>query len=169
MVSAAEAPATLLMIRHAEKATDGSPDLAEAGFARAKALPKIFLPSSLRADLATPQFLFAAASTGHSKRPVETLVPLADALHLRVDASYGDDDYAELATELLRGGYCAKVVLIAWRHKTLPQLAAALGADPPSMAWPTQQYDRIWRIDYTRGKALMRDLPFALMPGDSEK
>src|ERR1700728_3639851 len=38
----AQPPATILMIRHAEKLTDGRMDLSPAGFARAKVIPRLF-------------------------------------------------------------------------------------------------------------------------------
>jgi broad specificity phosphatase PhoE len=166
--TATRPPATILIIRHAEKLTDGRLDLSPAGFERAKMLPKLFLSPGTRSDLPMPQVLFAAHASAHSNRPVETITPLAAALHLPIDDSFQNDDYAGLAKQLLSGRYAGKVILIAWHHGKVPQLTAALGATPPYAPWPDQQFDRIWRIDYLDGKATLRDLPFALMPGDSK-
>jgi len=165
---APQRPATILIIRHAEKLTDGRVDLSPAGFERAKLLPTLFLPSAGRPDLPTPQVLFASHVSVHSNRPVQTLSPLAAALHLPIDDSFHDDDYAGLAATLLSGKYTGKVVLVVWHRGKIPQLAAALGATPPYSPWPDQQFDRIWRIDYVNGKAVLRDLPYAIMPGDSK-
>jgi hypothetical protein len=159
-------PATILIIRHAEKLTDGRQDLSETGFRRAALLPKLFDVS--RVDLPVPQVLFATHLSKHSNRPVETITPLANALKLPIDSTIMDDDYAALAKELLSGKYAGKVVLVSWHHGKIPQLATALGAQPPYTPWPDTQFDRIWRIDYKDGKATLTDLPQQLLPGDSK-
>jgi hypothetical protein len=164
-------PATILIIRHAEKLTDGRIDLSPTGFERARLLPKLFSPTAARTDLPTPQVLFATHLSPHSNRPVETVTPLAAALHLPIDDSFSNDDYSALAATLLSGKYAGKVVLVVWHHGKIPQLATALGATPPYTPWPDNQYDRIWRIDYPNGKATLptiQDLPYAIMPGDSK-
>ena len=156
-------PATILIIRHAEKLTDGRLDLSSIGFKRAGLLPKLFA----RGVLPTPDVIFAAHQSLHSNRPFETASPLADSLHLKIDNSIANEDYAFLAKELLGGKYSGKVVLIVWHHGNLPALASALGAQPPYASWPDQQFDRIWRIDYKDGKAILNDLPQHLLDGDS--
>jgi len=166
--AAPQPPATILIIRHAEKLTDGRMDLSPTGFERAKRLPKLFLPAGVRPDLPMPQVIFATHMSTHSNRPVETVTPLADALHLSIDNSIMDDDVAELAATLMSGKYAGKVVLVAWHHGKIPQLATALGVTPPYTPWPAEQFDRVWRIDYVDGKGTLRDLPHQLMPGDSK-
>jgi hypothetical protein len=168
MWGAPQPPATVLIIRHAEKLTDGRIDLSPIGFERAELIPKLFLPVGVRPDLPTPQVLFATHVSAHSNRPMQTVTPLATALHLPIDDSFSNDDYAGLAATLLSGKYAGKVVLVVWHHGKIPQLAAALGATPPYTPWPDQQFDRIWRIDYANGKATLRDLPYSIMPGDSK-
>jgi hypothetical protein len=160
-------PATILLIRHAEK-TDGSANLSPEGFERAKRLSELFLPGGTRSDLPKPQFLFATHTSAHSDRPVQTVEDLSKALNLPINDAFRDEDYAGLAKELLSGRYAGKVVLVVWHRGKIPQLTKALGATPPYTPWPDQQFDRIWRIDYAHGKATVRDLPFALMPGDSQ-
>jgi len=166
--AAGQPPATILIIRHAEKLTDGRIDLSPVGFERARLTPKLFLPAGARPDLPTPQVLFATHRSAHSNRPVQTVTPLAAALHLPINDSFENDDFAGLAATLLSGKYAGKVVLVVWHHGKIPQLAAALGATPPYTPWPEQQFDRIWRIDYVNGKATLQDLPYAIMPGDSK-
>jgi broad specificity phosphatase PhoE len=166
--AAAQPPATILIIRHAEKLTDGRIDLSPVGFERAKLMPKLFLPVGVRPDLPMPQVLFATHVSAHSNRPVQTVTPLAAALHLPIDDSFSNDDYAGLAAALLSGKYAGKVVLVVWHHGKIPQLVAALGATPPYTPWPDQVFDRIWRIDYANGKATLRDLSYEIMPGDSK-
>jgi hypothetical protein len=160
-------PATILLIRHAEKLTDDQIDLSPTGFERANLLPKLFSDTS-RTDLPRPQVLFASHISEHSDRPMQTLAPLAEALHLPVDDRFTNEEYPKLAADLLSGKYAGKVVLVVWHHGRIPQLATALGATPPYNPWPDTQYDRIWRIDYVNGKATLQDLPYAIMPGDSK-
>jgi hypothetical protein len=157
-------PATILIIRHAEKLPNGDPDLSPAGYERAQLLLKAFIPPGVRPDLPTPQFIFAAAPSTHSNRSALTVIPLAEALHLQINQDFEDHKYADLAAEVLSGRYAGKTVLISWHHGKIPQLAAALGAKPPYDPWPERQFDRIWRIDYINGKATIQDLPYEIQP-----
>jgi hypothetical protein len=70
-------PATILLIRRAEKLTDGRLDLSPTGFERARLLPTVFSPAGTRPDLPTPQVLFATHTSEHTNRPVQTVSPLA--------------------------------------------------------------------------------------------
>ena len=127
----AEAPATILLIRHAEKLTDGRLDLSPAGFERAKVIPLLFSATGPAAQhaLPKPDFLFATHVRPHSNRPVETITPLSEALGLPISHEIEDKEFATLAKELLSGRYAGKVVLVAWHHGSLPGLARALGSD----------------------------------------
>jgi hypothetical protein len=161
-------PATIFLICHAEKLTDGRIDLSPTGFERARLLPKMFSSAGAGPRLPKPQVLFATHISKHSNRPVQTVTPLAAALHLPINDSFSNEDYPALAAALLSGKYAGKVVLVVWHHGKIPQLASALGAKPPYSPWPETQYDRIWRIDYANGKVTLQDLPYAIMPGDSK-
>ena len=161
-------PATILLIRHAEKLTDGRLDLSPIGFERAKEIPLLFGGPGERHKLPRPDFLFATRVSKHSDRPVETITPLSEALKLPISSEVDDGDFAALAKDLLSGKYAGKVVLVAWHHGSLPQFARALGAVPPYDPWPETQFDRVWRIDYAGGKVTLVDLPQELLPGDSK-
>jgi len=167
--SAGAPPATILLLRHAEKLTDGRLDLAPAGFARAKDLPQLFLASTPGAapKFPRPDVLFATHQSKHSNRPFETIEPLSKVLTLPVNTDFEDDDYAGLAKLLLSGQYAGKIVLVVWHHGKLPQLAAALGIAPQPAPWPPTAFDRVWRIDWHDGKPALVNLPQQLMPGDS--
>ena len=168
--SAPQPPATIYLIRHAEKLTDKRPDLAPEGFRRAAMIPYLFMPPSgnSRIPLTKPDFIFATARSKNSNRPVETVMPLSAALNEPISNEILDDDYPQLAKLLLSGKFAGKVVLVAWHHGKLPQLTRELGAVPPYEKWPEMQFDRIWRIDYKDGKATLTDLPMLLLPGDSK-
>jgi hypothetical protein len=141
------APATILLMRHAEK--PGSrldPHLSEEGRRRAERLAT-YVPESF----GTPDLLVAAADKPLSFRPRETLEPLAAATGVELRHDVSEKRSAAFARELLaRDG--ARVV-VAWRHKALPGLARALGAkagecpDP----WPDGLYNLILRFDYAEG------------------
>jgi hypothetical protein len=59
-------PATILLIRHAEKLTDGRIHLSPHRIQPARPLPKVFSPAGARPDLPTPQVLFATHLSEHS-------------------------------------------------------------------------------------------------------
>ena len=160
-------PATILLIRHAEKLTDGQMDLSPLGFERAKLIPGLFAGAEPH-NLPRPDFLFATHVSKKSNRPVETITPLSEALGLPISHEIDDKEFAALASELLSGKYAGRVVLVAWHHGSIPAFAKALGAVPPYDKWPDTQFDRVWRIDYRDGKAVLQDLPQGLMAGDSK-
>ena len=157
--AATTTPAEILIIRHGEEPDqDSEPHLSAKGKARAAALPKLF-PSRFT----TPAFLFAAKSK--SGRSEETLQPLADALHLKLNTEFADTAFQALATELLKPAYAGSHVLICWHHGTIEELAHAVGVTKPPK-WPKAQYDHVWQIKYTANAATFSDQPQHLLPGD---
>jgi hypothetical protein len=163
--ASAQPPATIYLIRHAEKPTDKRPDLNPQGFLRAALIPNLFTAPG--AKLAKPDFLFATARSKNSNRPYETIMPLSAALNEPISNEILDEDFPNLAKLLLSGQFAGKIVLVSWHHGKIPDLTTALGAIPP-YKWPDTQFDRIWRIDYKDGKATLTDLPMQLLPGDSK-
>jgi len=162
----ANAPAVILLMRHAEKPlTDvKDPNLSPEGFKRAQALPKLFLDGTLP----KPDFLFATAASKHSNRPVETITPLSQALHLKINDDYEDIEAGPLAKKILGGKYAGKVVVIAWHHGEIPNVARAFGVTDAPKKWDPDVFDQIWKIQYVDGKAVMTILHEHLMPGDSQ-
>ena len=156
-------PRAVYLMRHAEKPDDSTdPDLSSAGKERAEKLVT-YIPTLVGED--TPlDYIFAAAASKYSNRSVETVTPLAEALHLAVDDTFADAAYAELA-EVLRSQnvYAGKTVLICWHHEALPALARALGATQAPARWPEGTFDRLWKLAYaTDGLASLTqiDEPF---------
>jgi Histidine phosphatase superfamily (branch 1) len=163
-IFAAEKPKQILIIRHGEK-NDNKSDihLNARGYARAAALPTLF-PS--RFD--TPEFLFASRQSAHSNREVETIAPLARALRLKIDYTFANEDYADLARHVLgKPVYAGQTVLICWHHGNIPALAGALGIEDAPAPWPDMQFDRVWRITFTDGVPALTVLPQRLLQGDS--
>jgi hypothetical protein len=164
-----ERPKQILIIRHAEK-NDSKSDihLNARGYARAAALPALFLPAEFPARFDTPEFLFASRKSAHSDRPVETITPLARALRLKIDNTFDNEDYAGLARHVLgKPVYAGKTVLICWHHGNIPALAGAMGIKDAATPWPEMQFDRVWRITFADAVPALTDLPQRLLPDDS--
>lgn len=156
-------PAQILLIRHAEKPDGPSIDLSPQGQERAKALPALFA----KGTFPKPDFLFATRKSKHSNRPIETVTPLAAALQLKIDARFADDQYDQLAAELLTNPrYAGKTVLICWHHGKLPELAQALKAADVPDHWKDDVFDKIWVITYENGQGKLKKRNQALLPGD---
>jgi phosphohistidine phosphatase SixA len=164
----ASGPRIVMIIRHAEKpaaSTSGEkdPNLSKRGYERAEALAKV-IPERFP----KPDFLIATKRSKNSNRPVETITPLADVLHETIEATCKDKEYDQLAHTLLTDlKYAGKVVLIAWHHGKIPELAKALGANDVPAKWEDGVFDRVWEITYKNGVAAFADLPENALPDDS--
>ena len=159
-------PQQILIIRHAEKPDDTKDShLTARGYARAAALVQYFSGSFSTAD-----FLYATQKSSGSNRPVETLTPLATALHMTINSSIADADYATLAQQILTDPqYAGKMLIVCWHHGTIPALARALGVDKPPTSWLDAVFDRVWRIQYSDGQVIFDNLPQRLLFGDSQE
>jgi len=153
-------PSQVYVIRHAEKELDNKEDihLNTRGGGRAAALPSLFVVSPMfptkPARFASPDFIYAAAASKHSNRPVETVLPLAKALgdmpiHQKhvdfqpvIDALFNDAKHER------------KIVMISWRHGKTAELARAIAARAKNAdrlkaqipeRWEDAVFDRVWR------------------------
>jgi phosphohistidine phosphatase SixA len=161
-------PRLVMIIRHAEKPdeTGGEkdPDLSPRGFERAKALARV-IPD----HFPKPDFLIATKKTKGSNRPVETITPLATALNREIDSQFKTDEVDQVAHALLSDPkYDGKVVLIAWHHEKIPDLAKALGVKDAPDKWNSNVFDRVWEITYDHNAAHWTDVPENALPGDSQ-
>jgi hypothetical protein len=173
-----------MLIRHAEKpAKDSAPygvtakgerskeSLEVRGWQRAGALASLLAPNNGRfqhTSLAKPQFLFAAKPLRRrgSRRPFETLVPLAQKLAIRITSNFPRGDFDSMVEEVVS---CKGVVLICWQREYIPQIAAQiLGNDGVPMSWPDDCYDMIWVFDLlpSRTKYSFKQVPQKLLAGD---
>jgi hypothetical protein len=165
-------PARVLLIRHAEKPGDDSIHLSSEGKKRADELYHLFEPSANRPDpFPTPDVIFAARQSKHSNRSVETVSPLASRLKLTINTDFRDEEFAELAHEVLhKSKYAGKTILICWHHGMAPQLAVKLGAADAPPSWKSSVFDRVWQISYDdQGKAKVHNRPQRLLDGDAKK
>ncbi len=175
----------IILIRHAEKpAKDSEPygvtakgqrskeSLAVRGWQRAGALANLLAPTNGRfqhPSLAKPQFLYASKPLLRkgSRRPLETISPLAQRLAVRVNSNFPRYDVESMIDEVV---LCKGVVLICWQREYIPEIASHILGDtkiaPPS--WPEDCYDMIWIFDLvpSASKYKLKQVPQKLLAGD---
>ncbi|MGN8139643.1 flagellar basal body-associated protein FliL [Pseudomonas sp. 22105] len=138
--------ATVLIIRHAEKPTEGSV-LNARGEERARAYADYFNPLKLDGQTLIPERLIAAGDSPESSRSRLTLTPLAERLNLSIEQPYINGEVHELV-KLLRKSNQAPTVLIAWHHGHINKLLKAFGGDATALMgqrkWPDDVFD--WLI-----------------------
>jgi len=165
------APQRIVILRHGEKPGDpgapdvpASPNLSPDGVARARMLETL-----IPAKFGEPDFLFAAASSNNSHRPVETVEPLAIKLGLgsnRFIQTIENKDYGWLAQNLLaKPTYSEKLIVVCWHHGNIPALGQALGLKQSDYAflpemnghanpqgngnkWNAAEFNKFWILDY---------------------
>ena len=172
-------PQRIMIVRHAEKPVnpppfgvneDGEEDkysLSVRGWQRAGALVSFF-EEPYRTGIKTPKKIFAAGTAqddqnieeqdAKSKRPYETVLPLARKLGMDVDTSIpvGREDAMIETLKSTRG-----IVLVAWEHKRLPLIARGFVRDAPD--WEGDRFDVVWVLKRNadgeyKFKALNQDL-----------
>lgn len=174
-----------MLIRHAEKpAKDSAPygvtaegerskeSLEVRGWQRAGGLANLMAPTNghfQHAALAKPQFLFASKPLRRkgSKRPLETLTPLAQKLAIRINSNFQRSDFESMLEEALS---CKGVVLICWQREYIPDIAAHIlgNKNLSPKDWPEDCYDMIWVFDLARSssKYTFKQVPQKLLGGD---
>jgi phosphohistidine phosphatase SixA len=142
--------ARILLMRHAEKSADPmDPHLSSDGYARAVKLAE-YIPDTL----GVPQFLFATSISKHSARPVETIEPLSAKIGVPIEATYAEQDYGALASQLLSAqGFldASSLIVVCWHHGNIPSMAHALRANPGSYPdpWDAQVFNQILVLTYS--------------------
>ena len=175
----------IMIIRHAEKPVgqingvdaSGNQDpnsLIPQGWQRAGALVALF--GSSFGPLPAPTHLFAPNQFGSgSKRPFETITPLAAKLGLTMNATpagvspgeYAPTDYPLMVPDALG---CPGVVLIAWEHEFIPSIANLIVGNTTAVpqAWPAARFDVVWTFDLdpATNKYSFNQHPQLLLQGD---
>jgi len=159
----------VMIIRHAEKPyvdnkgenigvrMDGSKSeesLAVRGWQRAGAISLLFGSAEIAQSrgLSIPQHLYASDSEkadkagSKSRRPKQTLIPLAQRLELIICADWIKGQEAELCRDVLKQ---TGTVLISWQHEMIPAIAAAIpgGNIPQTRTWNDERFDLVWIFD----------------------
>ncbi len=191
----------VMIIRHAEKplvkdqapygiTADGVEDwksLTVQGWQRAGALRALFAPLAgvFSANaLAVPAVIFASNAVkavaaeadqegSNSKRPEQTVTPLASWLGLTPNLSYGKGDEAGLIEAVLKQ---KGVVLISWQHERIVEIAEILVKDRPPkepipQKWPVNRFDLVWVFDppvSPDARWTFLQVPQMLLSGDSK-
>src|ERR1700730_12565583 len=141
--------ARILLMRHAEKTGDPmDPNLSQDAYARAAKLAE-FIP----ATFGIPQFLIATSISKHSVRPIETLQPLSTKIGVSVDATYADQDYSALASQLLsepRYADAGALIVVCWHHGNNHEIEHALRAYVGSYPypWDANVFNKILVLSY---------------------
>lgn len=175
----------IMLIRHAEKPANSPPpygvtaegereseSLTVRGWQRAGALVSFFSPTNdsfQDPSLAEPQFLYASKPTRRngSRRPIETITPLAEKLAIRINSHFSKNEPGEMLEEAF---LCSGVVLICWQHEFIPKIANyILGNNVTApQDWPEDRFDMVWV--FTRDSASahysFKQVPQNLLMGD---
>jgi hypothetical protein len=139
----------VVMIRHGEKPKDGD-NLSCQGENRALQLPAVLYKKFNKPDYTYVPTLGLGKATTHA-RMFQTVSPFAIKYNLKVDSKYDKDDYSSVAKNVMEK---TGTVLMVWEHKAIPLIAKQLGViEPPS--WEDPDFDSIWVITYTKGKAVL--------------
>lgn len=170
------APAQVILIRHGEKPEVGA-ELNAQGFKRAQALVKFFTTEAAVTRYGTPAAIYATGPKNEdsSVRSIQTVTPLANALNIRINASFTRGQTNKIVRDLMENpAYEGRMVLISWQHKNLVEIAQNIAAynNSPAVAipllWPDQSFDRVWILDLSKGKVVsFKNIPQRVLPGDS--
>jgi hypothetical protein len=177
-----------------KKDNDGGRHLSVRGSARAAALPSLFVPALPQLGcsmhhkpaeftahyqqvpvkgsaqrFSAPHYIFATQASKHSKRPIETVTPLATALNVPLNDGFADKDASiQKMTNAILNDFPGEIILVCWHHGEIPDIAKALGiAKPPK--WDGKVFDRVWQITFPKGKATLTNSAQMLLYGDSAK
>ena len=179
----------IMIIRHAEKPyvghdgknngvrMDGSrsqESLAVRGWQRAGALSLLFGSAEIAQSrgLSVPQYLYASDPEkadelgSKSRRPKQTLIPLAQRLELIICADFIKGQETELCRDVLAQ---TGTVLISWQHELIPVIAAGIpgGKIPETQTWDDERFDMVWVFDLLPGGTYrFKEVNQELLSGD---
>ena len=163
-VISAELPVTetIVLVRHGEKPAEGLGQLNCQGLNRAVALPVVIGKLFGRPDaIFAPDPAQSKADYGHLYnygRPLATIEPTAIAFSLPIDASIGVSDLDALQQKLESPVHRSALVVVAWEHAAIAQLARRLvadhGSDPTIVPdWNGDDFDSIYVVQLTQSRA----------------
>ena len=145
-----QAPTTILLVRHAEKAgepTDRDPELSEAGRQRAAELARVLGDANITAIYSTP-FI----------RTEKTAAPLAEKLGLEVTITPITRTFVQDLAATLRSQHAGETVLVVGHSNTVPQTITALGVPLDNLE--EREYDWLFVVTLVDGHASLTKLRF---------
>ena len=175
----------IMVIRHAEKPPNSPPpcgvtlmgerekeSLTVRGWQRAGALASLFAPPNdcfQDPALSRPQFLYASRfiRRNGSKRPIETIMPLAEKTAIRINSNFSKDDVRNMLEEVF---LCAGAVLICWQYEFIPKIASYIlgNREASPQSWPEDRFDVVWVFDRDTAtdQYTFKQVPQNLLMGD---
>jgi hypothetical protein len=174
---------TVFLVRHAEKPDTGD-QLAAEGSARAQKYIQYFQnQTKYDGRPISWNYLFASTESTKSDRPILTIQPLSEAIHVQIDSRFENKHFTDLVKELKKNKgnkFDNANVLICWHHGEILNLASALGVNPDDLPqsahwprkWPKTAYGWVLKIYFKPDGKLDREHTEAvnehLMPDDTE-
>ena len=139
----------VVFIRHAEKPKVGD-NLTCQGLNRALKLPAV-----LYSKFGIPAFTYVPSiglgeATKHS-RMFQTVMPLAAKYNLVINSAHIEQDSLGIAANIKSK---TGTVLVLWEHKGIAPIVRSLGVNKTDLIWPDDDYDSIWIVTFTNGKAI---------------
>jgi len=137
----------VVIIRHGEKPKDGD-NLSCQGQNRALQLATV-----LHQKFNLPAAIYVPAiksddQTKHS-RMFQTITPFAIKYNVAINSKYRADENDKIVKSVFKEN---GTVLMVWEHSAIQSLASNLGIkNPPE--WADADFDSIWLINYSDGKA----------------
>ncbi len=174
----------IMLVRHAEKpdkvstygvtrnGKQSKESLEVRGWQRAGALANLLAPDNSHfqnGGLARPQFLFASKPLKRkgSRRPIETITPLAEKLRIDINSKFQRNDTEKMIEKVFS---CKGVVLICWQQEYLPEIAALILGNGKRVPedWPEDRFDMVWVFDLNQASARysFTQIPQRLLAGD---
>ena len=128
----ARSQTTIILVRHAERASQEADSLSDAGFARARELARVLASANVGAIYAT-QF----------RRTQQTAAPLAHEYRLTPIVIKTGDTYAHEVVADVLAHHAGQIVVVVSHSDRIPSLLQELGiAKPPAI--PMTEYDDLF-------------------------
>ncbi len=135
-------------------------------------------PPGPAACLPTPQAIYASAPESHeqvresaegsrSRRPLETITPLACRLgtDVEVNTRFAKGQESLLAQEISKR---EGVTLVCWQHEDIAAIATALRPAPAGVPahWPSDRFNVVYRFDWERTNWIFTQIIPVMLNGD---
>lgn len=162
-------PAQVLILRHAEKIEESN-HLSAAGYERARRLVGFFNANIRTHVFGQPVVIYSSYKPGTSLRSVETMMPTAQALGLKMIKNYFKKDTKDMVREILNEpAYDGKTVIICWQHTNIINILHDFGSDFIPADWPGSVFDQVMVLNENHGRYHYKVIPQLLLPGDQTK
>lgn len=150
----------VILIRHGEKPEKGG-NLTCRGLNRS-----LQLPAMIQSKFGIPDYTYVPTlkmgdKTSHA-RMFETVVPIAVKYNLTINSKFDEKDTAGIAAEIKAE---KGTVLVVWEHSVIAGIAHVLGITD-TLDWPRDDYDSIWIVTISNGKATLSKDKEGLNPSD---